>query len=138
LSEPARVPPDAGKKAKPQRSILIVDDSSTIRQQTRVLLESHGFRVVEATNGAEGLEEVKKALFDLILVDVNMPVMNGLEMIAHVRKLPDYQRTPIFVLTTESSGDTVRKGKAAGATAWVVKPFKADVLVPAIRKVLQT
>ena len=137
MSEPARVQPDVSKKAKSPRSILIVDDSSTIRQQTRALLEGHGFRIVEATNGAEGLEEVKKALFDLILVDVNMPVMNGLEMITHVRKLPDYQKTPIFVLTTESSGDTVRKGKAAGATAWVVKPFKADVLVPAIRKVLQ-
>jgi two-component system chemotaxis response regulator CheY len=137
LSEPARVQSDASKKPKAPRSILIVDDSSTIRQQTRALLEGHGFRIVEATNGAEGLEEVKKALFDLILVDVNMPVMNGLEMITQVRKLPDYQKTPIFVLTTESSGDTVRKGKAAGATAWVVKPFKAEVLVPAIRKVLQ-
>jgi two-component system, chemotaxis family, chemotaxis protein CheY len=137
LSEPARVQTDASKKPRAPRSILIVDDSSTIRQQTRALLEGHGFRIVEATNGAEGLEEVKKALFDLILVDVNMPVMNGLEMITQVRKLPDYQKTPIFVLTTESSGDTVRKGKAAGATAWVVKPFKAEVLVPAIRKVLQ-
>jgi two-component system chemotaxis response regulator CheY len=124
------------KKTRAARTILIVDDSSTIRQQTRTLLEGHGFRIVEATNGAEGLEEATKARFDLILVDVNMPVMNGLEMISHVRKLPDYQKTPIFVLTTESSGDTVRQGKAVGATAWVVKPFKADVLVPAIRKVL--
>ena len=137
MSQPARGQPDVSKKAKAARTILIVDDSSTIRQQTRTLLEGHGFRIVEATNGAEGLEEAKKALFDLILVDVNMPVMNGLEMISHVRKLPDYQKTPIFVLTTESSGDTVRQGKAVGATAWVVKPFKADVLVPAIRKVLQ-
>jgi two-component system chemotaxis response regulator CheY len=120
------------------RTILVVDDSRTIRQQTRVLLEGHGFRVTEAGNGIEGLEEARKELVDLIIVDVNMPAMNGLDMIAHVRELPGYAKIPIFVLTTEASGEIVRRGKAVGATAWVVKPFKPEVLIPAIRSVLKT
>jgi two-component system chemotaxis response regulator CheY len=120
------------------RTILVVDDSRTIRQQTRVLLESHGFKVIEAGNGLEGLEEAKKVNVDLIIVDVNMPAMNGLEMIGHVRQLNGYAKTPIFVLTTEASGEIVRRGKAVGATAWVVKPFKAEVLIPAIRSVLKS
>jgi two-component system chemotaxis response regulator CheY len=119
------------------KTILIVDDSRTIRQQTRVLLENNGFHVVEAGNGVEGLEEAKKGPVDLIIVDVNMPAMNGLEMISHVRKLDGYAKTPIFVLTTEASGEIVRRGKAVGATAWVVKPFKPELLVPAILKVLK-
>ena len=120
------------------RTILVVDDSRTIRQQTRVLLESHGFKVIEAGNGVEGLEEAKKGPVDLIIVDVNMPAMNGLEMIGHVRQLSGYAKIPIFVLTTEASGEIVRRGKAVGATAWVVKPFKAEVLIPAIRSVLKS
>jgi two-component system chemotaxis response regulator CheY len=119
------------------QTILVVDDSRTIRQQTRVLLESHGFRVNEAGNGFEGIEEAKRVLVDLIIVDVNMPAMGGLDMIGHVRQLPGYAKTPIFVLTTEASGEIVRRGKAVGATAWVVKPFKAEVLIPAIRSVLK-
>src|SRR5882757_5157018 len=91
------------------RTILVVDDSRTIRQQTRVLLEGHGFRVTEAGNGMEGLEEAKKGVVDLIIVDVNMPAMNGLDMIAHVRQLPGYAKVPIFVLTTEASGEIVRR-----------------------------
>ncbi len=119
-----------------QHTILVVDDSATIRQQTRTLLESKGYSVVEAADGAQGVEQVKNAPVHLIIVDVNMPVMNGIEMIDHVRKLPGHAKTPIFVLTTESSSDYVRRGKEVGATAWIVKPFKPEVLLPAIRKVL--
>lgn len=117
-------------------SILVVDDSATVRQQARVLLESNGFNVVEAPNGAEGLAAAKSASVSLMLVDVNMPVMNGIEMISEVRKLGSHAKTPIFVLTTESSTDVVSQGKAAGATAWIVKPFKPAILMQAIRKVL--
>jgi two-component system, chemotaxis family, chemotaxis protein CheY len=127
----------ATPKTQLTRTILVVDDSRTIRQQTRVLLENHGFKVVEAGNGVEGLEEAKRTQVDLIIVDVNMPAMNGLEMIGHVRQLASYAKTPIFVLTTEASGEIVRRGKAVGATAWVVKPFKAEVLIPAIVSVLK-
>jgi two-component system chemotaxis response regulator CheY len=118
-------------------TVLIVDDSSTVRLQTRQLIEEiGGLAVIEAANGAEGLEAARNNSFDLIIADVNMPVMSGLEMIERVRALPGYASTPIFVLTTEASGDTIRQGKAAGATAWLVKPFKKGVLVPAIKKVL--
>jgi two-component system chemotaxis response regulator CheY len=117
-------------------TVLIVDDSSTVRLQTRQLMEEIGLVVVEAANGVEGLEAARNNSFDLIIADVNMPVMNGLEMIGQVRAIERYRNIPIFVLTTESSGDTIRQGKAAGATAWLVKPFKKSVLIPAIKRVL--
>jgi two-component system chemotaxis response regulator CheY len=122
---------------RPAHTILIVDDALTIRQHARLVLEGHGFRVLEAKNGADGLEAARSERVDLILVDVNMPVMNGLEMVTELRKMPEYRSTPIFVLTTESSGETVMKGRAVGATAWVVKPLKDEVLLPAIRRVLK-
>lgn len=73
---------------------------------------------------------------DLIIVDVNMPVMNGVEAVGEVRKLPAHSDTPIFMLTTESSRSMVASGKAAGATAWMVKPFRPDVLLMGLKKVL--
>lgn len=119
------------------KSILIVDDSETIRTQLRVLLESRGFRVTEADNGHAGLERAAREKHDLIIVDVNMPVMSGIEMVAGVRALPEHAATPIFVLTTESSRDVAKQGKDAGATAWIVKPFQPQVLLRGIEKVLQ-
>jgi len=118
------------------RKILIVDDSATMRQQTRTLLQGAGFTILEAGNGQEGLTQAEGTACDLIIADVNMPVMNGIDMIGHIRKLPTYAKIPIFVLTTESSGDAVQRGKAAGATAWVVKPFKPETLLGAVKKVL--
>jgi two-component system chemotaxis response regulator CheY len=118
-------------------TVLVVDDASTIRQHTHFLLEQHGFKVIEAANGREGLEAAQKHHVDLIIVDVNMPVMNGLEMVAEVRKLAQYRQTPIFVLSTESSGPIIKEGKKSGATAWMVKPLKSEVLIPAIRRVLK-
>jgi two-component system chemotaxis response regulator CheY len=118
-------------------TILVVDDSATMRQQTKTLLQKLGYTVVEAANGAEGLDRAKSAQVDMMIVDVNMPVMGGIEMITKVRQLANYHNTPIFVLTTESSGETVKQGKAAGATAWVVKPFKPDVLTAAVKQVLR-
>jgi two-component system chemotaxis response regulator CheY len=124
------------RAGKMVHKVLIVDDAATIRQHARSLLEQAGFEVVEARNGREGLEAAQKHRVDVMIVDVNMPVMSGLEMVAEVRKMAEYRRTPIFVLTTESSGETILQGKAAGATAWMVKPFKSDILVPALRRVL--
>jgi two-component system chemotaxis response regulator CheY len=117
-------------------TVLVVDDSATMRQQTKTLLQTNGYTVVEAGNGAEGLEAAKKTAAGLIIADVNMPVMNGIEMIGKVRQLENYSKTPIFVLTTESAGDTVARGKAAGATAWIVKPFNPQILLAAVKKVL--
>jgi len=118
------------------QTVLVVDDSATMRQQTRTLLQTNGYTVVEAGNGAEGLEAAKGTSVGLVIVDVNMPVMNGIEMIGKLRKMANYGKTPIFVLTTESSGNIVSEGKAAGATAWIVKPFNPQILLAAVKKVL--
>jgi two-component system chemotaxis response regulator CheY len=131
---PTEIPIFRGTKVV--RTVLVVDDASTVRQHARALLEGAGFEVVEARNGREGLEAAQRHRVDVIIVDVNMPVMNGLEMVTEVRKMAEYRKTPIFVLSTESSGETILQGKAAGATAWMVKPFKSDVLIPALRRVL--
>ena len=118
------------------QTVLVVDDSATMRQQTRTLLQTNGYTVVEAGNGQEGLDAAKGAAVGLVIVDVNMPVMNGIEMIGKLRKMDLYGKTPIFVLTTESSGNIVSQGKAAGATAWIVKPFNPQILLAAVKKVL--
>jgi len=120
------------------QTVLVVDDSATMRQQTRTLLQTNGYIVVEAGNGQEGLDAAKGAggNIGLVIVDVNMPVMNGIEMIGKLRKMDLYGKTPIFVLTTESSGNIVSQGKAAGATAWIVKPFNPQILLAAVKKVL--
>jgi two-component system chemotaxis response regulator CheY len=119
------------------KSIMVVDDSLTIRKQLRVLLEGGGYRVVEAENGQVGLERAARDSLDLIIVDVNMPVMGGIDMLVGLRKIPTHAATPIFVLTTESSRDVAKQGKEAGATAWIVKPFQPQVLLRGIQKVLE-
>jgi two-component system chemotaxis response regulator CheY len=118
------------------KSILVVDDSAVVRQHLQQALEASGFSVAEADNGARGLALACEGDFDLMIVDVNMPVMDGLEMISKLRALRKYKATPIFVLTTESGTGAVQDGKAAGATAWIVKPVKAELLVRAIRSTL--
>ena len=116
--------------------ILIVDDSATIRHQLRDCLEGAGYSVTEAENGALGLQKAKDEPIDMIIVDVNMPVMSGLEMLEHLRKVPDRAEVPAFVLTTESSKDMVARGKRCGATAWIVKPFKPKILVKGVAHIL--
>jgi two-component system, chemotaxis family, chemotaxis protein CheY len=117
-------------------TILVVDDAASVRTQLRRALESEGFVVLEADNGQRGYETAETQSIDLMIVDVNMPVMDGFEMIAKVRSLQRYSTIPIFVLTTESGVATVQQGKAAGATAWIVKPVKPDVLIKGMRAVL--
>ena len=116
------------------KSILIVDDSATMRQQLRGFLENNGFDVIEATDGTEGLELCRVNDIDLMIVDINMERMNGIEMITEVRKLPRHTDTPILVLTTESSSSTMTEARSVGASAWIVKPFKPDILLRGIKK----
>jgi two-component system chemotaxis response regulator CheY len=118
------------------KTILVVDDAASVRTQLRLALESEGFAVLEAENGQRGYDTAAAQPVDLMIVDVNMPVMDGFEMIERVRSLERYSAVPIFVLTTESGMATVRQGKAAGATAWIVKPVKPEVLVKGIRGIL--
>src|SRR5688500_8819834 len=117
-------------------TILVVDDSVTVRQQLRGCLEGAGYSVVEAENGQAAIDLARTRQVELIIVDVLMPVMNGISAIEGLRKLPGYAETPIFVLTTESSGSAAKAGKTAGATAWIVKPFKPDVLLKGVARVL--
>jgi two-component system chemotaxis response regulator CheY len=104
--------------------LLIVDDSTMLRDMLNYAL-SEG-----------GLEKAKSGNFDLIITDVNMPNMDGIALIAELRKLPQYATKPILVLTTERSDEMKVKGKAAGATGWIVKPFVPDQLLKAVNIVL--
>ena len=117
-------------------NILTVDDSASIRLTTKVTLTNAGYSVTEAVNGAEGLAAAKGSSFDLIVTDLNMPVMDGLTMIKELRKLPAQAGVPIIFLTTESDADLKARAKAAGATGWLTKPFDPENLVKIVKKVL--
>lgn len=116
--------------------ILVVDDSFAVRAQLRAELEKRGARVIEAENGREGLWRARENAIDLVLVDVHMPVMDGLRMIEELRRLPEYVETPVFILTSDAAGSRVDEGKKVGADAWILKPVKADLLWKAIDKAL--
>ena len=117
--------------------LLIVDDSTMLRDMLSYALNEGGYNdVVEAVDGVDGLEKAKSTTFDLIITDVNMPNMDGLTYIEELRKTPQYSKTPILVLTTERSDEMKTKGKAAGATGWIVKPFVPDQLLKAVNIVL--
>lgn len=117
-------------------NILTVDDSASIRLTTNVALSGAGYSVTEAINGAEGIEKATSGKYDLIVTDLNMPVMDGLTMIRELRKIPSQMGIPIIFLTTESDGNIKEQAKAAGATGWLTKPFDPEHLVKIVRKVL--
>lgn len=117
--------------------VLVVDDSNSIRDMVSFTLKSAGYETVEAKDGQEGLSKAKTATFDLVISDVNMPNMDGITLCAELRKLPNFKFTPILMLTTESSGDMKLKGKAAGATGWLVKPFNPEKLLATIKRVVR-
>lgn len=116
--------------------ILAVDDSKSMRQMVTMSLTSAGHQVVEAEDGAAALSIAKQDQFDVVVTDINMPNMNGIELITALRALPNYKFTPILCLTTESSGDMKVKGKDAGATGWIVKPFSPEKLLSVISRVI--
>jgi len=116
--------------------ILSVDDSTSMREVVKLALKLAGFEVSQAKDGVEGLKMAQTKQYDLVLADLNMPNMDGIELIRALRATPEYKAVPILMLTTES--DLVRRheGKAAGATGWVVKPFLPDRLVEAVNRAL--
>jgi two-component system chemotaxis response regulator CheY len=121
----------------PLRKVLIVDDSVSMRQMVSFTLRQGGFEVIEAGHGQEALEKLAStASVDLIITDLNMPVMNGITFIQNVRKQPALMRKPILMLTTEGLASKKEQGKAAGATGWIVKPFDPEKLLTTIAKVL--
>lgn len=116
--------------------ILAVDDSVSMRQMVAFTLEGAGHSVVDAEDGQQALEIAKTQEFDLVLTDVNMPVMDGITLTKKLRALNTYRFTPILVLTTESGVDIKQQGRKAGATGWIVKPFNPSQLLATIRRVI--
>jgi len=116
--------------------ILTVDDSASIRMTTKIAFTNAGYQVTEAIDGMDGLNKAKTGYYDLIVTDLNMPNMNGLQMIEALRQSPAHLGVPILFLTTESDGEMKARAKAAGATGWVTKPFDPESLVKIARKVL--
>jgi len=119
------------------KQVLTVDDSASIRQMVSFTLTKAGYEVTEAVDGKDGLEKAGKRSVDLIITDLNMPNMDGIQMIAAIRKLPGYAFTPILMLTTESQAEKKDAGRKAGATGWIVKPFNADQLTAVVQKLVK-
>ncbi|WP_169195607.1 response regulator [Devosia sp. MC1541] len=117
------------------KTILTIDDSASIRQMVSMTLMTAGYDVVEAADGAEGYEKAIAQPIDAVLTDLNMPVMNGIEFVCKFREHPSSKGVPIILLTTESDDELKRQAKEAGATGWIVKPFKQDQLLAVIKKV---
>jgi two-component system chemotaxis response regulator CheY len=117
------------------KTVLIVDDSGSVRQQVSMVLRRAGFAMLEAADGKEGLAVIDSdAYIDLVICDVNMPNMNGLEMVQLVKRRPEHQRLPILMLTTEGQPALVKRAKEAGAIGWIVKPFVPGQLVQAAER----
>jgi len=120
-----------------KRKALIIDDSRSMRQMVGITLQGAGFEVLEGEDGQMGLDALLAAgRVDIIITDLNMPVMNGFEFIRKARNLASAKFTPILMLTTESSDERKAEGRAAGATGWIVKPFRPEQLLAVIQKVV--
>lgn len=119
------------------KKVLIVDDSLTVRQQVGLALKQAGIEVVEATDGAEGLAKIGADLsIGMVILDVNMPRMNGIEMLEAVKAGGANAKLPVIMLTSEGQKSLMDRAKKAGAVGWIVKPFKAELLVAAVKKLL--
>jgi two-component system chemotaxis response regulator CheY len=118
------------------KTIMTVDDSPSIRQMVRFTLSEAGYAVVEATDGVDALTKMRDQPVHMVLADLNMPRMDGITLIKEVRAMPQYKFIPLIMLTTESQADKKQAGKAAGATGWIVKPFRPEQLLTVVKKVL--
>jgi two-component system chemotaxis response regulator CheY len=118
------------------KTILSVDDSASVRQMVKLTLTGAGYQVIQANDGSEGLAKARTSHVDMVMTDLNMPVMNGLALIKELRQLPAYKGVPILFLTTESDAQLKAEAKAAGATGWITKPFQQEQLIAVVKKVL--
>jgi two-component system, chemotaxis family, chemotaxis protein CheY len=117
-------------------SILAVDDSKSLRLLLTTTLVEAGHDVTQACDGVEGLALARERSFDLVLSDINMPRMDGLTLLRHLREIPALKTRPILILTTEMDPELRRKAREAGATGWIVKPFNPEQLLAAIKRVV--
>ncbi len=118
------------------KTILIVDDSASLRQVVKLSLSGAGYEVIEACDGVDALTKLDGRKIHLIISDVNMPNMDGITLVKSVKTNPDYKFTPIIMLTTESQEEKKAQGQAAGARAWVVKPFQPAQMLAAVSKLI--
>ncbi len=116
------------------KTIMIVDDSASIRTVVGIALRGEGYTVIEAINGQDAINKLTGQKVNLIISDVNMPIMDGITFVKNVKTMAAYKFTPIIMLTTESDESKKREGQAAGAKAWVVKPFKPEQMLGAVQR----
>jgi len=116
--------------------IMTVDDAASVRQMVIFTLEEAGYEVKEAVNGLDALKKINSSAIDMLITDLNMPKMDGIELIRKVRAIPRIKFIPIIMLSTESQAAKKQEGKKAGATGWIVKPFRPEQLVAVVKKVL--
>ena len=119
------------------KTIMVVDDSASLRQVVSIALKGAGYDIIEASDGKDGLSKLTGQKVHLIVSDVNMPNMDGLTFVKELKAKPEYRFTPVIMLTTEAGEDKKAMGQAAGAKAWVVKPFKPDQILGAVAKLVQ-
>jgi len=117
------------------KTIMTVDDSTSIRQMVSFTLKGAGYEVIEAVDGKDAVSKLNGDI-KMVITDLNMPNMDGIELIKNVRANPTCKFVPIVMLTTESQDSRKQEGKAAGATGWIVKPFKPEQLLGVVKKVL--
>ncbi|HSI22863.1 MAG TPA: response regulator [Methylophilaceae bacterium] len=118
------------------KTVLIVDDSASLRQVVSIALKGAGYDVIEGVDGKDALTKLDGQKIHLIISDVNMPNMNGIEFVKAAKQLPAYKFTPVIMLTTESGEALKQEGQAAGAKAWVVKPFQPAQMLAAVSKLI--
>lgn len=116
------------------KTIMVVDDSASLRQVVGIALKSAGYEVIEAADGQIALSKLGDKKINLIVCDVNMPNMDGITFVRQLKQVASHKFTPVIMLTTESQESKKREGQEAGARAWVVKPFKPEVLLGAVQK----
>lgn len=119
------------------KMIMTVDDSASVRQMVSFTLKKAGYDVVEASDGKDALSKIQSNPVKMLITDLNMPNLDGLGLIKQVRAIPTFKYIPIIMLTTESQDAKKVEGKKAGATGWIVKPFKPDQLLAVVKKVLR-
>lgn len=116
------------------KTVLIVDDSASMRQLVSFALKDAGYDVIAAVNGKDALDKLNGTKAEMVVTDLNMPEMDGIQLIKELRSKPGYKFTPIIMLTTESQESKKQEGKQAGASGWIVKPFTPEQLIDIVRK----
>ncbi len=117
-----------------KRTVLIVDDAPSMRKLISLTLTRGGYEAIEAAGGAEAMEKIVDIDVDMVITDLNMPDMDGIELIKKLRSLHEFRFKPIVMLTTESQKQMIEKGRKAGANGWIIKPFRTEQLVEIVKK----